>query len=390
MARRLTQEEYNQKLINALGNDYMCVSEYKGMAYQVDILHKTCNNVFSMNAGNILGVCKGCPDCYVHPKTLTQEEFEKRVYDIDPDIKVIDQYTGTHDKMMFYYIPDDKYFESTPDLIYDKVGYPFSRYANGTKPKQGINDLVTTHPEVAQYLLNKEDGYNYSYGTRYELDFKCPICGKIIHKRPNAIMSTNGFIKCNCCSDGISYPEKFMSNILRQLNINYEFQYGIAKGGTWCKNYRYDFYLIDYDTIIEVHGLQHYMQKPGWEDISETQRKDAEKQKLGEDNVSNYIIINASKSRKNYLKEQIMNSLLSELFDLSNVDWEECDLFASKSIVYHICEDWNNGMSIDDMLDKYKIHHDTLYRYLHTCNDAGLLNKDFDKYIRDKMSRKTA
>ena len=390
MARRLTQEEYDHLLLNNWGEDYQCVSEYKGYDKEVLILHKTCGKVFPIRAGNVNQECKKCPDCYIDPRTVTQEEFERRVYKVDPNIIVIDKYKGCQEKMMFYYKPDDQYFESSPDLIYDRVGYPFSRFANGSTPKRGINDLATTHPEVAQYLLNEEDGYNYSYGTRYELDFKCPICGEIIHKRPNTIMSTSGFIKCNCCSDGISYPEKFMSNILRQLNINYEFQYGTAKGGTWCKNYRYDFYLTDYDTIIEVHGLQHYVQKPGWEDISETQRKDAEKQLLGENNVTNYIVINASKSRKEYLKEQIMNSELSKLFDFSDVDWNECNLFASKSMVYHICEDWNNGMAIDEMLDKYKIHHDTLYRYLHTCNDAGLLNKDFDEYIRDKISRKIA
>lgn len=384
MARRLTQEEYNQKVVNNLGEDYQCISEYKGLAYKVNILHKTCGNVFSMNARNVDGACKGCEKCYVHPKTLTQDEFEKRVEEIDSNIKVVSKYTGTHDKMMFYYIPDDKYFESTPDLIYDRTGYPFSRYANGAKPKRGINDLATTRPDVAKFLLNKDDGYNYSYGTTYELDFLCPMCGQIIHKRPNSILSNNGFIKCNCCSDGISYPEKFLSNVLRQLNVNYEFQYSKAKGGLWCKNYRYDFYLIDFDTIIEVHGLQHYVQKPGWEDISETQRKDVDKKILGEKHVSNYIVINASKSRKNYLKEQILHSELVNFLDLSNVDWEECDLFASKSIVYHICEDWNNNVSVDDMLDKYKIHHDTLYRYLHTCNDAGLLNKDFDEYTRQQ------
>ena len=43
--------------------------------------------------------------------------------------------------------------------------------------KKGINDLWTTCPEVAQLLLNPEDGYKLTKSSGKHVDFKCPNCG---------------------------------------------------------------------------------------------------------------------------------------------------------------------------------------------------------------------
>ena len=59
------------------------------------------------------------------------------------------------------------------------------------------------------------------------------------------------------CSGHISYPEKFFINFLEQLHIDYIYQ-ATKTNLQWCKRYRYDFYLPEFNCIIETNGAQHY------------------------------------------------------------------------------------------------------------------------------------
>ena len=56
-------------------------------------------------------------------------------------------------------------------------------------------------------------------------------------------------------SDGISYAEKFMINVLKQLKLDFKKQLSCSTF-KWCKKYRYDFYFRYKNEyyIIETHG----------------------------------------------------------------------------------------------------------------------------------------
>ena len=80
----------------------------------------------------------------------------------------------------------------------------------------------------------------------------CPYCGQ---KKYIAMGTIYGYgFSCPCCSDGISYPERVIALVLKALGINFKKQHKFNDYG----EYYYDFYLIDYGIIIEVHGEQHY------------------------------------------------------------------------------------------------------------------------------------
>ena len=86
----------------------------------------------------------------------------------------------------------------------------------------GINDMWTTNPKLANLLYNKEDGYKYMQHTGNKLQFKCQFCNEKYMLLPKDI--NNYKIPCNC-NDNISYPEKFMYSLLKQLNIKFTWQY---------------------------------------------------------------------------------------------------------------------------------------------------------------------
>ena len=82
----------------------------------------------------------------------------------------------------------------------------------------GYNDIATTDKWMMKYLVNKEDGYKYTYGSGRKVLCKCPDCGYEKEIEINRLYS-NKSMSCPICSDGVSYPNKFMFNLLEQLNL---------------------------------------------------------------------------------------------------------------------------------------------------------------------------
>jgi len=91
------------------------------------------------------------------------------------------------------------------------------------KVVKGINDINTTDSWMTKYFKNKEDGYRYTSCSNENICLICPDCGVEKYQKIYSL-KYNGFA-CECKTDGFSYPEKFISEILRQLKVSYISQY---------------------------------------------------------------------------------------------------------------------------------------------------------------------
>ena len=246
--------------------------------------------------------------------------------------------------------------------------------------KKGINDIATTHPQYVKYFLNEEESTKYSHGSTKRLFFKCPNC-QHVKEMPIQRLIFQGF-GCERCSDGISFGEKFIANLLTQLNIDY-FPQLSKKQFDWCGKYRYDFYLVKENTIIEVHGQQHYrksFETCGGDTLNQVVQNDEIKKKLAEDNgIDNYIIIDVEKSEVDYIIKSIKDSMLNKMFDLSKVDFNKCGKYAIKSLVVSVCELWNEGLNVSQIMSKTKLSRPTICRYLNSGNSLNLCNYDGSK-----------
>lgn len=104
----------------------------------------------------------------------------------------------------------------------------------GRTAVKGINDISTIRPDLIKYFIDINDAYTHTIYSEDKVCVKCPICGFekqiIIHNL------TRSGLGCNRCSDGISYPEKFIMSVLNQLHIKYITQYRIDG-----YKYKYDF-----------------------------------------------------------------------------------------------------------------------------------------------------
>lgn len=75
-------------------------------------------------------------------------------------------------------------------------------------------------------------------------------------------------ISCGCLKTSLG--EYRISNILSENNITYIKEYKYKNLG----NLRYDFYLPDYNRLIEFDGEQHFMEVPTWGELEATQKRD--------------------------------------------------------------------------------------------------------------------
>lgn len=85
--------------------------------------------------------------------------------------------------------------------------------------------------------------------NKTNLIWKCGSCNNTWNARFDRIKSGTWCPKCN-----ESYGEKKVKEILNERNFKYEREYIFDK----LKNRRFDFFLNDYNTVIEFDGIQHF------------------------------------------------------------------------------------------------------------------------------------
>lgn len=246
------------------------------------------------------------------------------------------------------------------------------------KTLNGYNDIPTTEPWMVKYFQGGYDeAKNYTYNSAKTIYPICPDCGRVKNRKIK-IKDIYKYHSIGCiCGNGISYPEKVMISVLNQLNINYIRQYSRSYA-EWCKNYKYDFYLIDDDSIIEVNGEQHYKDTT-WISYDDQHDIDVDKKYNAIPNINGeYIELDCRISDVDYIKYSMENNKsINRILDLSNVDWVDVNEFSTKNLVKEICEYYEHNkdkMTMKDIATYFKINRNTLTSYLKRGNELNWCN----------------
>lgn len=235
-----------------------------------------------------------------------------------------------------------------------------------------INSIYATRKELVKYFENEEDSKRYGLFSNQKIKLKCPCCGT---KKTMIISNfTKRGFACPICSDKFSLGERIMYYLLLYIDV------GFIKELTkttfeWCKNFRYDFYISDLNIIIEINGLQHKnggFSSYGGRTLKEEIINDNSKRILAfENNIEKYIVIDASVSDFNYIKNSILQSELYSLFDFSSIDWNEIyHMVYFNTLVKDICNMWNenNTITFSEIEEKFHISNKTIIKYLKIGN----------------------
>lgn len=318
------------------------------------------------------------------PKQVTNEDFICRLYKINPYIVPLDEYKNAKEKIRFKCLIDGTIFSSTPNNALRGHGCPLCGMKKGTansvktKLKKNPNTLlINKRPNLCKCLKHKEDGYKYGYTSRKELEWVCSDCGHEISKAPGAF--SGDYFVCPNCIKSDSYPNRFMFNILTQLNIAFIREYS----PDWIYPKRYDFYIPDKKIIIEMDGGFH-------------RDKSVKENDLYKDNMANkhgvkVIRINCDYKktdlRFNKIKDNIIKSNLSKTIDLNEVNWEIANVFAMKNEIVHVCELWDKYHDLDKISKETKLILYTIKKYLNFAADNNMSDYDHEKCMKDRRKQ---
>lgn len=252
-SRTQTTEKFIEKAKQIYGDLY----DYSKTIYtkadeNVIIKCNTCNSIFEKNASSHINNFIGCPKCSLKlaatRRTSTTKTFiekAKKVHGEKYTYAKVDYKSGR--ELVCITCPEHGDFYQKPE---DHL------QGHGCKKCFLKKQTKTTKEFIKQAKKIHKDLYNYSnvdyknYQT--EVKIKCNTCKKTFFQKPSSHLKGSGCPYCN-----FSKLELCISKILDSLEIQYISQYSYPDC-KFKKRLRFDFYLPNYNILIEAQGMQHY------------------------------------------------------------------------------------------------------------------------------------
>lgn len=251
-------EEFIQKSKKKFGDrlDYSKV-DYKNNSTKVIIICPE-HGEFEVTPGNHLRSKTGCPKCSYSNLSKqyqkSKEQFIKDARKIHGDKYDYSEvnYTGSFNEVIII-CPIHGEFKQTPSCHLQSTGCPKCGIEQRAK-----DSTKTTEQFIIEAKKIHGNRYNYSkvnyINSKTDIEIICSEHGSF-WKNPNAHLHGSGCPKC--CK---SYGELEIEQYLIDNNIKYITQYEIPIDTSINKTgiAQLDFYLPDYNMIIEYNGEQHY------------------------------------------------------------------------------------------------------------------------------------
>lgn len=250
---RLTNDIFLNRMKD-INNNIEFLSEYINSKEYINCRCKICGYEWKSNGSNLLSG-RGCVKCY-HKRRAdetrkTHTDFVNEMKRIDPQIKIIDKYVDAKTKINCLCLKHGQYFYASPThLLQGKTG------CKQCFCKKISSALIMSHEDFV--LRMKEINPNIEVIGKYTLSHqkikvKCKKCNHIWNPASGSLLSGFGCPKCKK-----SKGEETIINILNKYDIQYEYQKRYSNlRGVGNLPLSYDFYLPEYNTLIEYQGQFH-------------------------------------------------------------------------------------------------------------------------------------
>lgn len=321
-------------------------------------------------------------------KTVKQKYSIGTIIETNTGEYIIDDYykkqyieQGKSRSRFFYkcHCLNDEYeFERTSNQIDKSIGCPV---CSNQKIIYGINSLADKRPDLIQYFVDKELPKKIAPCSNKYADLKCPYCNYTVRGNVGNLYRV-GF-SCSICSDGVSFPNKYIRAFLNQLSIGYKPEMIFS----WAKKYRYDQYLEQYNMIIENDGEQHYKDKSVWRGRNDKEVDKIKEQLAFQNGIKTFIRIDCKISTGKHIRNSIMKSELPTIlhFKETDINWEECEKKANTLLTHKIWELWNKGTSACNIMDELNLSKYMVREYINRGYKAGICKEKcyFKKEVWD-------
>lgn len=314
----LILERYDKEELN------LYLSYNKKQLKPISITH-----IIYAKIGSIIGV---------HNRDISHEEFVNLMKDVNCNIEIVGNFTKISNKVdCRCKVCNHEWNPVAAKILHLKQGCPScsNKVVNSYDCR---NAIYYTEPNVVKYIKNKDDAFKYTRNSDKDIEFICDCCEHYEFKTISNVVN-QGF-SCSMCSDGIKYPNKFICSMIKQLSEHYSIT-NIKRefNETWTNGKKYDIY-FEFKGVKYIVEMDGYFHKEDNHLSGQTKEVSIEidlyKDKIAKNNNINVIRIDCNyiyiSKRHDYIKNNILNSCLSNIFDLSKINWEDVEKASVSSI----------------------------------------------------------
>lgn len=246
--RRKTNDEWLQEVQDLVGDSYVFLQPYKNTRTKLYYYHVDCGEVHSIKPDQFLRGHR-CPNCSRIKRNLTltkdNDEWLQQVKELTGDEYVfLEPYKGGHTPIEFWHRVCKKKLTIEPAnfLAGHRCSYCANKYQDDLIFRERVKNMYGTEYKV----LSTYDGSSKPIHIQHKCGFDWwPVANNFIQGRSH----------CPKCQE--SQGEREVSQILDKLHVKYIQQY-IFEGCRYKRALPFDFYLPDYNLIIEYDGRQHF------------------------------------------------------------------------------------------------------------------------------------
>lgn len=270
---------------------------------------------------------------------ITKEMMLQRLKDKGiEDVKYVSNYTALSHNAIFQCIKTGIEYEDTPRniLTYGHCSCPNCMHEIKSQAAKiryqknvlkGTNNLVPFNKNTQEKFeeICKSNNPHWEVIGEYinswtKIKVKCRDCGYTKEYLPSTLYY---YSQCPNCNDGISYPNKFLREVIKQLSIDIQPKY--EHSFSWLGRMKLDCYFIynNQEYAVEMDGGYHYRDIPR-RNTDALHQRDILKDQLVKDHNIYMIRIDSQQSDYLYLKNSFYASAFNQLFDLSAINWELC------------------------------------------------------------------
>ena len=292
MSRRITKEEFNNRIKKRFPQETFTIIKFEGMGVEGIFKCDHCGKeIIVSKASNFLAPNKkyGCVNCH----GLWQQR-EKKLQKLKEKYDILS--TSVHNTHTYYKVKCKKcgHIRNTDlrNLTEHSCGCESGVYRNRTG-EEFIKQVNNLHPYDTYQLVSEYKNQT----TKVKLLHN--KCGFIWEVRPNDVMHG---AQCPKCSRKQSKGEQFIEYLLKKYSYTYEPEKYLKDS-----KQRFDFYLPDYNIAIEYNGKQHYEEVNFFQgSLKCYQERDKKKRKYCQENNIQLIEIPYYKTKEE-IKDIIKN-----------------------------------------------------------------------------------
>lgn len=266
--RKIKLIEEKREEIRDLCNkkESILMSEFNEMHDRLVIKH-SCGHIYEVSLTNFRK--RMCPNC---SKKGNPTSFDDFALELGNDYEIISsrsEYETSFSKLKVVHKTCGKEQYKSLDAIRKGNGCLFCSHKSFKNDEEYISNYIKENKIPIKY----SDKNSYK-NNKTPLLFNCIFCNSQIRIPWTSVLDKRTSSFCKCQKIKISNPEKEISNLLESNGLKYIRE----KRFKDCKDTRplpFDFYLEDFNTIIEYDGIHHFSPIYGVSKLEVTKRHDS-------------------------------------------------------------------------------------------------------------------